>query len=211
MTWTKMILIFLLLRKNVKQLNEFIESHDKRIKSQRRSYIIGLKCELASLPRQKYNLLKSIATEIDRFSIKEITKEIITHNNDYNAKMHSILYCIEGTNIVVDTEELSNNYFVPSSYIKNEEKISLRGEKSNIIPWILYDNVHDIHFIIKDECTIVNDVVLFENDEHMWFIDIFKTVKIMKIAEDEIIKQQQLLEQQLAEERKKEDIFSKYS
>ncbi|AMM43721.1 hypothetical protein FDG95_gp156 [Pectobacterium phage vB_PcaM_CBB] len=210
MSWNRTTMTFLLLRKNTKLLNEYIsKGHDAEVRSQRREYIISLKQELAALPPERYNLIKTVATEIDRFIIKDITKNYVPYDEkDYHVMQH----IIQGTNIVL-REEVVHHYMMPRMWLDTSEKAknTMRGQPPSEDPWILYDKIHNIHFLIYDEKTVVDKVDLFTGREHGWFIGIFKALQEMKEAEEEIMKQQRVLEELRKEERRKAGILSKYS
>lgn len=208
----RMTLMFLLLRKNVKQLRHFINSSiENEIRDQRREYIIGLKAELAKLSPAKYNLLKTISNEIDRFSIKQITRDYV---KDEQHDMVMVRYLISGTDI-----EVRKEYDYPNRYqhmlmglsIREEPKLSPRGKEPDQDPWVIYDKIHNIHFLIFDDKTIVDKVELFTGNDHVWFISVYNALNDAKEAEEEILRQQRLIEEKLREERRKEGILSKYS
>lgn len=200
---------FLLLRKNTKLLKEYInKGHDAEVRSQRREYIISLKQELAALSPERYNLIKTVATEIDRFIIKQITQNYVPYDEK---DFHVIQHIIQGTNIVL-REEVVHHYLMGRMWNdRTSEKKSMRDQPPSEDPWILYDKIHDIHFLIYDEKTVVDKVELFTGREHGWFIGIFKALQEMKVAEEEIMNQQRVLEELRKEERRKAGILSKYS
>lgn len=200
---------FLLLRKNTKLLKEYInKGHDAEVRSQRREYIISLKQELAALSPERYNLIKTVATEIDRFIIKQITQNYVPYDEK---DFHIIQHIIQGTNIVL-REEVVHHYLMGRMWDdRTSEKKSMRDQPPSEDPWILYDKIHNIHFLIYDEKTVVDKVELFTGREHGWFIGIFKALQEMKVAEEEIMKQQRVLEELRKEERRKAGILSKYS
>lgn len=209
MSWNRTTITFLLLRKNTKLLKEYIsKGHDAEVRSQRREYIISIKQELAALPAARYNLIKTIATEIDRFIIKDITQNYVPYDEkDY----HVIQHIIQGTNIVL-REEVVHHYLMGRMWMDTSEvKNTMRGQPPSEDPWILYDKIHNIYFLIHDDKTVVDKVDLFTGREHGWFICIFNALKEMKQAEEEILKQQRVLEELRREQRRKEGILSKYS
>ncbi|AFC21601.1 hypothetical protein GAP32_151 [Cronobacter phage vB_CsaM_GAP32] len=204
----RITLTFLLLRKNVKQIREFLLStSESRVRSSRRKYIIGIKEELAKLSLSKYNLIKAIATNFSRFEIKKLKTNYVP--NRIHEEFHTIINVIDGTDIEV-SRSVSSFY---SSFMTNENdlKISKRGIPPSKDPWVIYDNELDLYFLIYDDKTIVDDVELFTDSDHEWFISIYRELQKAKEAEDEIMKQQQEMLEKQRIERKKEGILSKYS
>lgn len=219
MNWGRVTVTFLLLRKNVKQLKQFIIGGAEP--DQRREYLIGIKQELAKLSPEKYNLIKTIATENDRFIIKNLSKSNVSIENDYTV----VYYSIPDTDIVLH-EDIEYFRLIPNRYFIHNEDVtakSMRGQEKSNIPWILYDSVHNIHFVIHDEKTEVihldeaihdtrvERVDMFTESDHGWFIGIYKALEEMKKNEEEILRQQRILEEQMREERRKACILSKYA
>lgn len=201
---------FLLLRKNTKLLKEYIsETQNPAVRDQRRDYIIGIKRSLSALSPDRYNLFKTIATEIDRFVIKGITERFNPHTEP---KFNVVQYVIQGTDIVVREEIQNNNlieYYKRITY--DEEGFFTNIEEETEQPRILYDKILNIYFLIYTNKTVVDDVVLFTDHEHLWFAEIFNALQEVKNAEEEIIKQQQVMEALRKEKQRKESILSKYS
>lgn len=187
-----MKLMFLILRKNTKLLNEYVKSGEtKRIKSNRRSHLIHMKCLLSALPPRQYNLLKTIATNVNRF-------EIITPVREFSPQSDIAKVIIPGTDIVLST-------YSRMAYINSSKK----SEKPD--PHILHDTILNHYFILEETRTLIKDVTLFSNLDHQWFTDVFNAIKDAKDAETEIIKQRNIMAELRKIEKYKEGILDKYS
>lgn len=189
-----MKLMFLILRKNTKLLKEYVENGSKRDRGLFRKNIILLKSMLAALPTKKYNLLKTIATEVTRF-------DIITLSRDFEQESEMVKLVIPGTDIVVKT------FFYHTMIMS-----SMYGETvKDPDPKVLYDKHLNIYFILDKDETTVQDVTLFSGSDHVWFSSVFRAIKDAKDAEEEIIKQRELMEAQRKVELFKDGILNKYS
>lgn len=204
----RMTLTFLLLRKNVKQIREFLLSTaEPRVRSSRRKYIIGIKEELAKLSPSKYNLIKAIATNFSRFEIKKIRTSYMpsmSHN-----EFHTVVNFIDDTDIEISRSVES--FYHPFMETQRTSKTSKRGMSPSSEPWIIHDTELNLYFLIYDDKTVVDQVELFVHSDHEWFISIYQELQKAKEAEDEIMKQQQEMLEKQRIERKKEGILSKYS
>jgi hypothetical protein len=182
--------MFLILRKNTKLLNEYVKSgQTKQLRNNRRANIIYMKSLLSALPARKYNLLKTIATDVNRFEILKPVREFTPQSDIVNV-------IIPGTNIVLSTYD----------------KLSYVHKNSNTPdPQILYDTILNHYFILEETRTLIQDVTLFSNLDHTWFTDVFNAIKDAKNAESEIIKQRQIMAELRKIESYKEGILDKYS
>ena len=195
----KMTLTFLLLRKNVKQLRQYLnDAPDKKTRSTRRKYLLEIKAELSKLSYSRYNLIKTIANNIDQFSIKNVVQD---YRYDRDLERSWIDFVIQGTDIVLKSVGQKRYYINRIDNIDDD----------NPMPKVLYDKINNIYFLLYSDCTIVDGVKLFDKKEHVWFSEVFEALEQAKNAEQHIIEQQRLLEEKMREERKKEGILSKYS
>jgi hypothetical protein len=196
--FSNMKLMFLILRKNTKLLNEFIYAiPTPRIRAQRRSHIIFMKNKLAELSTKKYNLLKTIATNVNRFDILKPIRAF-----DRNTEIVKLI--IPDTEIVIKSfyDSRIRAYHHPAMYGSSEEDPD---------PRILHDKILNHYFILESKQTTIQEVVLFGGNDHLWFEAVYDAIKDAKDAEEEILKQQKIMEEMRILEKFKEGILDKYS
>lgn len=179
-------LIFLILRKNGKLLKEFI-NNNLHYRSSRRKHIVMLKRKLASLQPSMYMLVKTIATELHRFEIFEVSRQ-------FTKKQDIVNFVINGKVIMENIEST----------------IRYGSNETSIDPYAIYDKVHGIYFIISENTTVVDDIVLFEGIENEWFKTVFYELRNTKDAEEKLLKQQKEHEEQQRLANRKENLLSKY-
>jgi len=181
-------IIFLLLRKNAKMLGEFvndINAPDVRIR--RRKQIIDLKSKLAALKPAQYMLVKTIATELHRFDILEPFRKFYA-----------------------DTGKVT--FVVNDKVLKTVSNTARYGRsESEPDPSIIYDKVHGLYFVLSNDDTMVDDIVLFEGAEHEWFKEVFLGLRDAKDAEEKIMADQKIHEEKMRLLNRKENILSKYN
>lgn len=181
-------IIFLLLRKNSKMLGEFVnDNNSPKVKACRRKQIIDLKGKLAGLKPSQYMLIKTIATELQRFDILEPTRKF---------------YANESKVTFVANDKVLKTVSTTAMY---------GGSASEPDPIIIHDKVHGIHFVLSNDNTIVDDIVLFEGYEHVWFKEVSIGLRNAKEAEEKIMAEQKIHEEKMRLLNRKENILSRYN
>ncbi len=194
--FSNMKLMFLILRKNTKLLKEFVNAiPTPRVRCQRRQHIIFMKSQLSSLPLKKYNLLKTIATNVTRF-------DILTPVRAFDRGSEVVRLMIPETDVVLKTYLQSVHHMRTAMYGHVAEDPD---------PRILYDTILNHHFILENKQTKIQDVVLFSGADHIWFEEVFNAIKDAKDAEEEILRQQKIMEELRIVEKIKEGILDQYS
>jgi len=194
--FSNMKLMFLILRKNTKLLKEFINAiPTARVRAQRRSHIIFMKSQLSSLPMKKYNLLKTIATNVNRF-------DILTPIRAFDRNSEIVRLMIPETDVVLKTYLQSVHHMRTAIYGHTNDDPD---------PRILHDTILNHYFILENKQTKIQDVVLFGGADHVWFEEVYNAIKDAKDAEAEIIKQQKIMEELRIVEKFKDGILDKYS
>lgn len=181
-------IIFLLLRKNAKMLGEYVNDINvPDVKIRRRKHIFDMKRKLASLKPSQYMLIKTIATELHRFDILEPARK-------FYAKESKVTFVANDKVI----KEVSANAMYG-------------GNASEPDPHIIYDKVHGLYFVLSTDNTMVDDIVLFEGNEHEWFKAVYLELSDAKEAEEKIMEQQKIHEEKMRLLNRKENILSKYN
>ena len=187
----RMTLMFLLIKKNTKLLREFI---DCPTMGNPQKYLVKLKSDIAALPVEQYNLLKAIACNITRFKLSEPVQ-------DFSKK--------EGNETVVrlmihGTDKVLEEY----NYVQQIE-LSMHGGYPKIV--ILHDTQLGIHFVAYDYMTAVDNVVIFTDQAHDWFLEVLAAINVALKAEEEASKERERFIAQQEEIQKKQRILQKYS
>lgn len=198
--FTNMKILFLILRKNTKLLKEYVSAVGAaRVRCQRRQHIIFMKSQLASLPTKKYNLLKTIATDVNRF-------DILTPVRAFDRDSEIVRLMIPETDIVL------KSMYHSIEIIRGMYRSSAYGETGDEPdPRILHDKILNHYFILEEKQTTIQNVVLFGGSDHAWFEDVYNAIKDAKDAEEEIMRQQKIMEELRVVEKFKEGILDKYS
>lgn len=198
--FTNMKILFLILRKNTKLLKEYVSAVGAgRVRCNRRQHIIFMKSQLASLPMKKYNLLKTIATDVNRF-------DILTPVRAFDQSSEVVRLMIPETDIVL------KSFHNSVQIMRGMYRSSAFGETvDDPDPRILHDKILNHYFILEAKQTTIQNVVLFGGSDHAWFEDVYNAIKDAKDAEEEIMRQQKIMEELRVVEKFKEGILDKYS
>ncbi|SOK58423.1 hypothetical protein [Yersinia phage fHe-Yen9-04] len=184
----EIILIFLMFRQNAKLLKEHVINDSVLSCKLKRKELLYLKYKLSSISTENYNIIKSICTDFDRFDVFRM-----------NTNRPSGFNSGAGTRFLM--HPTTGEYY---------KTIDIRYGDF-FYPTVLHDTKMDIFFILDEYYTIVDDVIIFKDEDHEFFFGIVQELKNAKDKEAQILKQQLLQKEELKKERKKLDILSKYS
>ncbi|EBS4516750.1 hypothetical protein DQT32_04980 [Salmonella enterica subsp. enterica serovar Braenderup] len=190
-------LMILLFRKNSRILTEYVNGAKNR-----RNNLIRIKHMISTMKPSLYNIIKTIALDLDRFQISEMFRA-----TGENGNMFLCYHKLNDQNNweVATYRKLNRNAFVGISGMKTK---SVESYEYN--PTVVYDTVLKVGFIIDQNVVKYDNLVIFEDNACKIFKGIAGAHINAKKREDDAIRQAQILKQEIENDKKKEELFSLY-